>query len=53
MIKRFSGWHMTAILVVFFGVVVAVNFPIAHYTISTFGVTVAENGFVGSRNYDR
>lgn len=53
MIRRFTGWHMAVILVSFFGVVVAVNFLMAHYAISTFGGTVAENGYVASRNYNR
>ena len=40
MSKRFNGWHMTAILVAFFGVIVVVNFTMASYATRTFGGTV-------------
>ncbi|MEQ1547425.1 MAG: FixH family protein [Chakrabartia sp.] len=53
MIRRFTGWHMTAILVSFFGIVVAVNLLMARYAVGTFGGTVVDNSYVASQNYNR
>jgi nitrogen fixation protein FixH len=52
-IGRFTGWHMTAILVAFFGVVVAVNVVMARFAVGTFGGTVVDNSYVASQNYNR
>jgi nitrogen fixation protein FixH len=52
MTKRFSGWHMTAILLGFFGVVVAVNMTMALFATRTFGGTVVENSYVASQHYN-
>lgn len=53
MTSRFSGWHMAAILVAFFGVVIAVNVTMATFAVRTFGGTVVENSYVASQNYNR
>lgn len=50
---RFTGWHMTTILVVFFGIVIAVNFFMARMAVGTFGGTVVDNSYVASQNYNR
>lgn len=50
---KFTGWHMTAILVAFFGVVMAVNFTMARMAISSFGGTVVDNSYVASQKYNR
>ncbi len=52
MTKQFTGRHISAILVVFFGIVVAVNFTMAHYASSTFGGVVVENSYVASQNFN-
>ena len=52
MTKRFSGWHMTAILLAFFGVVVAVNMTMAMFATRTFGGVVVENSYVASQKYN-
>ena len=52
MIRRFSGWHMTAILLAFFGVVVAVNMTMAVFATRTFGGVVVENSYVASQKYN-
>lgn len=53
MTQRFTGWHMTAILVGFFGVVITVNLVMATAAISGFGGTVVDNSYVASQNYNR
>lgn len=53
MTRRFTGWHATAVLVAFFGVVVAVNMTMAVLATRTFGGVVVENGYVASQEYNR
>lgn len=50
---KFTGWHMTGILIAFFGVVAAVNFTMAHIAVSSFGGTVVDNSYVASQKYNR
>lgn len=50
--RVFTGRHMTMILVAFFGVVMAVNFTMAHFALSTFGGKVVENSYVASQHYN-
>ncbi|HET9426990.1 MAG TPA: FixH family protein [Allosphingosinicella sp.] len=52
MIQRFTGWHMTAILLAFFGVVVSVNLLMATFATRTFGGTVVDNSYVASQKYN-
>lgn len=50
--KPFTGRHMTAILVAFFGVVIAVNITMATFATRTFGGVVVENSYVASQKYN-
>lgn len=50
--RAFTGRHMTAILVAFFAVVIAVNFTMARFAMSTFGGKVVENSYVASQHYN-
>lgn len=50
---KFTGWHMTAILVTFFGIVMAVNFTMARMAVGTFGGTVVDNSYVASQQYNQ
>ena len=51
--KPFTGWHMTAILVGFFAIVMAVNFTMATFAMATFGGKVVENSYVASQHYNQ
>lgn len=53
MAKSFTGWHATAILIAFFGVVIAVNLTMATFATRTFGGVVVENSYVASQKYNR
>ncbi|WP_298398642.1 FixH family protein [Sphingobium sp.] len=53
MIRRFTGWHMTGILVAFFAVVIAVNMLMATVAIRSFGGTVVDNSYVESQKFNR
>jgi nitrogen fixation protein FixH len=50
--KPFTGYHMAAILIGFFGIVIAVNIFMARMAIGSFGGTVVENSYVASQNYN-
>jgi nitrogen fixation protein FixH len=52
MTTRFSGRHMTAILLAFFSVVIAVNLTMALFATRTFGGVVVENSYVASQKYN-
>lgn len=49
----FTGRHIAAILIAFFGVVIAVNFVMARYAVGTFGGVVVENSYVASQHFNR
>ena len=51
--RTFNGRHMTAIMVAFFGVVIAVNLVNARFANSTFGGEVVENSYVASQDFNR
>lgn len=48
----FTGYHMAAILISFFGIVLVVNIYMARKAIGTFGGTVVDNSYVASQNYN-
>lgn len=52
MTRRFTGKHMTIILVVFFGTVMTVNFTMAYFASSTFSGTVVDNSYVASQKFN-
>ena len=49
----FTGRHITAILVLFFAVVITVNVMMARFATSTFGGVVVENSYVASQHFNR
>lgn len=50
--RRFTGWHIAAILVAFFAVVIAVNVLMASIAVRSFGGTVVENSYVASQRFN-
>ena len=53
MTARFTGWHMLATMIGFFGVVIGVNVLMASDAIRTFGGTVVDNSYVATVEYNR
>lgn len=53
MTRRFTGWHMAAILIAFFGVVTTVNLTMATLASRTFGGTVVDNSYVAGQRFNR
>jgi nitrogen fixation protein FixH len=52
-VRPLTGWHVLAMFVAFFGVVIAVNVLLAYKAISTFPGLEVENGYVASQSFDR
>jgi len=52
-VRPFTGRHMAAIMVGFFGIVIVVNFYMASLATSTFTGVVVENSYVASQNFNR
>jgi len=51
--RPFTGRHMAALMIAFFGVVIAVNVVMARLAIGTFGGVVVENSYVASQHFNR
>lgn len=52
MSRGFTGRHMWAVMIGFFGLVIAVNFTMAWFASSTFGGTVVDNSYVASQKFN-
>lgn len=50
--REFTGWHMLAIMVAFFSVVIAVNLTMAFFARSSWTGFVAENTYVASQKFN-
>ncbi|MFM5932067.1 MAG: FixH family protein [Novosphingobium sp.] len=50
--RPFTGYHMAAILLTFFGVVVAVNVTMARLASQSFGGSVVDNSYVASQKFN-
>ncbi|MGE0179021.1 MAG: FixH family protein [Sphingomonas sp.] len=53
MTRRFTGLHMTLIIVAFFGVVIVVNMVMAVAASRTFGGKVVDNSYVASQRFNQ
>lgn len=53
MTRHFTGVHMLATMIGFFGVVIAVNAYMATSAVSTFSGTVVDNSYVASQEYNK
>lgn len=51
-VRPLTGWHVLAMFVAFFGVIIAVNVGLAWKAISTFPGLEVENGYVASQSFD-
>ena len=51
--KGFTGRHMLAVMIGFFGVVIAVNVLMAMLAAKTFSGTVVDNSYVASQHFNR
>lgn len=49
---RFTGYHMLAIMVAFFGVIISVNLTMAWYATSSWSGLVAQNTYIASQQFN-
>ena len=52
MTRRFTGWHLLAMLIAMFGTIIAVNVTMATFAATTFGGTVVDNSYVASQRFN-
>jgi nitrogen fixation protein FixH len=50
--REITGWHVLAIFVTFFAVIIAVNITLAWRAVSTFPGLEVENSYVASQTFD-
>lgn len=50
--EKFTGWHMLAIMVLFFGVIISVNLTLAWYANSSWTGLVVKNSYVASQHFN-
>jgi len=50
--RGFTGRHMLAVMVIGFGIVIAVNFTMASFAVGGFHGVVVENSYVASQQYN-
>lgn len=53
MTRPFTGWHMAAIMVSFFAVIIAVNLTMAFFARSSWTGLVVKNSYVASQSFNR
>ena len=53
MIRTFTGWHMAAITISFFAVIIAVNLTMAVFASTSWTGLVVANSYVASQSFNR
>jgi nitrogen fixation protein FixH len=53
MTRPFTGWHMAAIMISFFAVIIAVNLTMAFFASSSWTGLVVKNSYVASQSFNR
>ncbi len=48
----FTGWHMVAVMVLFFGTIISVNFYMAYQAVTSWSGLVVENTYVASQQFN-
>jgi nitrogen fixation protein FixH len=48
----FTGWHMAAVMVLFFGTIISVNFYMAYNAFTSWSGFVVENTYVASQQFN-
>lgn len=51
--REFTGKHMLASIVAFFGVIITVNLTMAYFANSTWSGLIVKNGYVASQSFDK
>ncbi len=51
--REFTGWHMLAIMLLFFGVIIGVNITMAVFAVNSWTGLVVKNSYVASQNFNK
>ncbi len=51
--KKFTGWHMTAVMAAFFATFITANLTLVYFASSSWTGLIAENGYVASQDFSR
>ena len=51
--KEFTGRHMLAIIVSFFGVIIAVNMTLVYFAVQSWSGLVVKNSYVASQKFNK
>lgn len=50
--REFTGWHMAAVMVLFFGTIISVNLVLAYFANSSWSGLVVQNSYVESQRFN-
>lgn len=50
--REFTGWHMAAVMALFFGTIISVNLVLAYFANSSWSGLVVKNSYVESQRFD-
>ncbi len=50
--QKFTGWHMLAVMLAFFGVIIAVNVTLAVFASTSWSGFVVKNSYVASQEFN-
>ncbi len=50
--RRFTGWHMVAVMALFFGTIISINFVMAWSASRSWSGLVVENAYVASQQFN-
>jgi nitrogen fixation protein FixH len=48
----FTGWHMVAVMLIFFGTIISVNFFMAYKAVTSWSGFVVENTYIASQQFN-
>jgi nitrogen fixation protein FixH len=51
--RRFTGWHMLAIMLAFFGTIISVNVLMAYYAGASWSGMLSKNTYVASQDFNK
>ena len=51
--RKITGWHVVAVFVASFGLIISVNILMAYKAISTFPGLAVKNSYVASQQFDK
>ncbi|MEO0913737.1 MAG: FixH family protein, partial [Pseudomonadota bacterium] len=50
--EKFTGWHMFAVMVLFFGTIISVNLTLAYFASQSWTGLVVKNSYVASQHFN-